>query len=225
MPSDWSCNTNTSSSLCLLTYSANFLLVNSDNQFLKINLSPYTHLLGSVSLENSDKSWGPDFVGVHTVCQAVSQHRTCLADCPWGGVHSCSSPSGSTPVLPTSHCSLERDLGWTGPGRALPQRQPRSHAAAQPPLFLQPQCPGLQRQPSSRPQKNTMEKGASPWAASGQNCGYLHRFTVTTWASLASALTSLGTEHTLKHKGPLLNLTLRASTSTTGEQTLPLSGL
>ena len=117
-------------------------------------------------------------MGVHTGCQAVSQHCTSLADCPWGGVHSCSFPSGSAPVLPTSHCSLERDLGWTGPGRALPQRQPRSHAAAQPPLFLQPQCPGLQRQPSSRPQKNTTEKGASPWAASGQNRGCIRRLCI-----------------------------------------------
>ena len=47
----------------------------------------------------------------------------------------------------------------------------------------------------------------------------VHRFTVTTRASLASALTSFGTEHALKDNRALLNPTLRASTPTTGEQT------
>ena len=38
-----------------------------------------------------------------------------LVDSPWGGTHSGSFPSGSAPVLPTSHCSLELDLGVSTP--------------------------------------------------------------------------------------------------------------
>ena len=51
------------------------------------------------------------------------------------------------------------------------------------------------------------------------------RFAVTTQVSLASALTSLVRGHTLKGNRTLLNPTLRASTPTNGEQTLPPTGL
>lgn len=53
----------------------------------------------------------------------------------------------------------------------------------------------------------------------------VHRFPVTTQASLASELTSLGTEHTLKGNRALSNPTLRASTPATWEQNLPLTEL
>ena len=46
----------------------------------------------------------------------------------------------------------------------------------------------------------------------------VHRFTVTTWDSVASALTSLGQSANLR---AFSNATFRASTATTGEQTLP----
>jgi len=50
-------------------------------------------------------------------------------------------------------------------------------------------------------------EGTRPRAASGQNCRRLHwhRFTVTTWAPLASALTSSETEHIVKGSRALLN--------------------
>ena len=44
---------------------------------------------------------------------------------------------------------LLSDLEWTGPGRGLPQRLPRSQVAPQPPQFLQPQHPDPQLQPTS----------------------------------------------------------------------------
>ena len=51
------------------------------------------------------------------------------------------------------------------------------------------------------------------------------RFSVTAWASLASALKSFGKEHALKGSAALLNPIIRASTSTTGEQTPAPTGL
>lgn len=57
-------------------------------------------------------------------------------------------PVESTPVPPTSYLSSELDLWQTGPGRRMPQRQPRFSIAAQPTHFLQPQCPDPQPQHS-----------------------------------------------------------------------------
>ena len=59
---------------------------------------------------------------------------------------------------------------------------------------------------------------AKPWLPAWA----AHRFPVMTQASLGSELTSLETEHTLKSNGASSNLTLKASTPTTGEHTLPL---
>ena len=57
-----------------------------------------------------------------------------------------SQPSKSAPPAP--HCSLALDLGQTGPGRKLPQRQPGFLVAAWPSQFLQPQHPDPQPQPT-----------------------------------------------------------------------------
>ena len=69
--------------------------------------------------------------------------------------------------------------------------------------------PGPRCQPSTRPGMNAVEKRTQYRAASGQNHRCLHGrcigFAVTTWASLASALTSSGTEHTLKGSRALLD--------------------
>lgn len=72
------------------------------------------------------------------------QKRTSQAGNPWGGVLRGSFLGRSAPVPPTSHYRLESDLGLTDPGKAVPYGQPRSPAAAQPPQFLKPSCPGLQ---------------------------------------------------------------------------------
>ena len=50
-----------------------------------------------------------------------------------------SSLRESALALPTPHCSLVLNLGNTGPGRRLPQRQPGSQVAVQLPQFMQPQ--------------------------------------------------------------------------------------
>ena len=54
------------------------------------------------------------FVGMHARCQVVSELHA-LVDSSWRGIHSDSFPSGSTPVLPNSHHSLELDLGGSTP--------------------------------------------------------------------------------------------------------------
>lgn len=81
-------------------------------------------------------------------------------------------------IPPTSHRSLEPDLGQTGPGSALPCRQPRSQVAAQPLRSSKPQHPGPQCHPSTRSGTNTTEKGSQPWAASRQNLRRLHRWRI-----------------------------------------------
>ena len=58
------------------------------------------------------------------------QKSTSREDGPWTGVCSGLVPGISTHVLPTPHCSLDQELGQTGPGRGLPQRQSRSKEAA-----------------------------------------------------------------------------------------------
>ena len=53
----------------------------------------------------------------------------------------------------------------------------------------------------------------------------MHRFTVTTQATIASAVFSFGTEHALKGNGTLSNQTIRFFIPTAGEQIPPLTGL
>ena len=90
-------------------------------------------------------------VSTHTGCSHKSkQHLSAesLAGRRWEGVQSGSFPRESTLSLSTLKGSLVLDLGQTDPGRSLPQKQPRSQAAVQPPQFLQPQCPDAQHQPT-----------------------------------------------------------------------------
>ena len=56
-----------------------------------------------------------DFVGTHTKWWVASQNPTSLVNSPWGGICSGSFPSENAPVPPTSHCSLEPDLGASTP--------------------------------------------------------------------------------------------------------------
>jgi len=56
-----------------------------------------------------------DFVGTHTKWWVASQNPTSLVDSPWGGICSGSFPSENAAVPPTSHCSLEPDLGASTP--------------------------------------------------------------------------------------------------------------
>ena len=100
--------------------------------------------------------------------------RISQADNPWRGVLRGSFLGKTAPVPPTSHHSLESDLGLTDPGKAVPYRQPSSQAAAQPPQFLKPSCPGLQCPSSTRSGTNTKGKRAQSWADSQQNLGCLH---------------------------------------------------
>lgn len=79
----------------------------------------------------------------------------------------------------------------------------KSQVAEKSPWFLQPQHSGPQQQSSTRSGTNRMEKVTQPWAASEQNQDCLHRRCIdswwpTIWVSLASALTSLEIECTLK---------------------------
>ena len=109
-------------------------------------------------------------------------------------------------VLPTSHPSLELDVGWRGPGG-------HSHRGSQGPRRQHRDLHSCSYStPTSQPQPRTslgqtQWRGTRPQAASGQNCKRLHghRFTVTTWAPLASALTSSETEHIVKGSRALLN--------------------
>lgn len=66
-----------------------------------------------------------------------------LAVKSWAGVHGDLFPCRSAPALPTPHYSLAPDLRQTGPGRA---RHTDPQSQAQPPWFLQPQCPDPQLQ-------------------------------------------------------------------------------
>lgn len=102
------------------------------------------------------------------------QKRISQAGSPWGGVLRGSFQGKSAPVPPTSQYSLESDLGLTDPGKAVPYSQPSSQAAAQPPQFLKPSCPGLQCQSTARSGTNTKGKGAQSWADSQQHLGCLH---------------------------------------------------
>ena len=135
-------------------------------------------------------------------------------------------PNGSSLVLPTPHGSLLSDLEWTGPGRGLPQRQPRSQVAPQPPQFLQPQHPDAQLQPTPHHSlaldlgQSQQRKGCDPGLLLRGTMVAL-KFTETAGTSLASATTFFGAGHTLKGNEAWSILTLMASTPTTGEQTLP----
>ena len=68
---------------------------------------------------------------------------------------------------------------------------------------------------------DTVEKYTTlAWPAFKQNqkpAWAVYRFSVTTQASLASAIKSFGAGHTLKVNGPGLNPNFKTSTQTTGE--------
>ena len=122
----------------------------------------------------------------------------------------------------STHHSLELDLGQTGPGRVLLQRW-HNHIDTCSPSAQAPSTSlalGLEQ--------TQWRKGCnlgSFWTEPQTPAQMAHSFTVITWASLTSALTSFGTELTLKGNGILPNQTLRASTPAAKEQTLPLRGL
>lgn len=91
------------------------------------------------------------------------------------------------------------------------------------PMHQSPEPAHFTAQPNPRSETNTTEKRTRPWVASGQN----HRFcgwcigSLWTWNLTCFIwLTSLQTQHTLKGKGTLSNLTLRASTPTAGAKSL-----
>lgn len=52
-----------------------------------------------------------DLVDTHTGWWMISQNHMSPVDSSWEGIHSGSFPNRSTVVLPTSHHSLEVDLG------------------------------------------------------------------------------------------------------------------
>lgn len=70
------------------------------------------------------------------------------ADRPCVGLLSDPFPCKRAPAPPPPLCSLAPDLGKTGTGRSLPQRQPRSQVEAQPPQFLQSQHSDPKPQPT-----------------------------------------------------------------------------
>lgn len=139
----------------------------------------------------------------------MPQKSTSQGDSPQGGVSSGPLPCRSTPVSPYPTLPFGVGSRQTGPGRGLPQREPRSQVAAQQPRLLKPQHSGPQHQPTTHhslavSEMSTMEKRIQPWAAYGQNCKHLHggvqRFVVITWA-LASVVTSFGGGLTLRGSG------------------------
>jgi len=113
-------------------------------------------------------------------------------------------------------------------GEVCHRGSPSPKAAAQPPQFLQPQCP--HPQPQSTPHHNrVLYLGQTQWAK-GYDFELLLRRTVDTYTSdaqvhcdhrstPASAITSFGKGHTLN--GGLSDPTLRTSIPKTGEQTEP----
>lgn len=82
----------------------------------------------------------------HGMCTSWHHRNICRLDAwilavkSWAGVHWWLFPCRSAPALPTPHYSLAPDLRQTGPGRA---RHTDPQSQAQPPWFLQPQCPDL----------------------------------------------------------------------------------
>lgn len=106
----------------------------------------------------------------------------------------------SIPVPPTSHHSLELDLSRQVLGESCHIGSPvsrRQHNHLNPHRHTSGPSTSL----ALSLVRTKWRKGCSIWAASGWNrgplCGHsVHRFSVTTQASLALVLTSLGTEHT-----------------------------
>ena len=103
--------------------------------------------------------------------------------------------------LSTPQHGLVLDLEQTGHGRSLPQRQPRSQVAAQLSQFLQPQCPDPPTpaystpQPCTRSGMNITKRGVtlgSFWVEPQKPTQVARKSSVTTWASLASAIISFG---------------------------------
>ena len=149
--------------------------------------------------------------------RAASQN---LSDSPWKGVPSGSFPGRGTPVPPTPYPAWSQTWG----GRVLrehchrdspgPRRQ-HNYLDSYSHSTLSPEPPG------TTSGSNTRKKGTWPQAASK----HLHQQCIgSLWpnrASLASVLTSFGTEHTLKGNRALKNQTLKAFTLITGEQTPP----
>lgn len=88
-------------------------------------------------------------------------------------------PARVSPRVPTPHGRLVMDLGQTGPGRTLPQRQPRFQAAMQPPQFPKPRRLNLWPPPCHilAPDlgQHTAEEGTQPWTSSEWNHERLHR--------------------------------------------------
>lgn len=126
-------------------------------------------------------------------------------------VCSSSSPSESTPALPTLHCSFGLDLGQTGRGINLPQRQPRSQEREQPPHFLQPQCSEPQPEPTphcsleldlGRTQQRKGSKRGLLLSRTMNTCTGGTQFAVTARASLVSAITSFKARHTPRATEP-----------------------
>ena len=147
----------------------------------------------------------------------------------WSGCTQWFYPSCAQPP-PTPHHSLALDLRQTGPGRRLPQRQPRSLVAVQPSQFLQPQCPSPQPIPHH---SLALDLGQTQQRDTTLCCFWVepqtltqtaYKSSVTAQASLASAITSFGAGHAFKGNRAWLNLNFRASTPTTEEQTLSLTG-
>ena len=86
----------------------------------------------------------------------------------------------NTPAPPTSYLSSELDLWQTGPGRRVPQRQPRSSIEAQPTHSLSHSVLTLASafstlQPCTRSGRNTTGGGMQAQAASEWSPGHLHR--------------------------------------------------
>ena len=126
--------------------------------------------------------WRPLLVYSHQAVPQQCVKQLSWVRRPWSRICHNLFPSDCAQAPSTQHSSSAPDAGQTGPGRSVPERQPRSqgsHTATSVPAATMSMSSApvySTPQPCTRSGWNTMDKGMWLWAASERNCGCLHKW-------------------------------------------------